>query len=273
MNPRSSVLRVLRSCFVVNFSRSRKNETILSFFFNPPWSNGVKNTVCLVFTTFSHPTWMTNWMNILDVTPTPSNCEVSGRGPASQVRSFLLCVLEWLEGTTMEFCFVASYPDEVETISVSETASTIFVESDCKLWTYDCPMNCPLSLSFSRMLMSCQFTHKIWDLGFPAISAAVFIGWQVIPNSLMNTNMVFWPSPSLVLAKVLEQPFQEDFPEIFLLLDMTTETLVLSPAVEGIWSSIPYTFLSSVVVLVSVHMLQVCGHIQHVVVLVAQHMS
>ena len=34
-----------------------------------------------------------------------------------------------------ESCFVASYPDEVETISVSETASTIFVES-----TTGCPV-------------------------------------------------------------------------------------------------------------------------------------
>ena len=49
MNRRSSVLRVLRSCFAVNFSGSRKNKkTIWLFFFNTPWSNGVKNTVCLV---------------------------------------------------------------------------------------------------------------------------------------------------------------------------------------------------------------------------------
>ena len=45
----------------------------------------------------------------------------------------------------------------------------------------------------------------------------------------------------LVLRRFLNNFFQENFPWIFLLLDMTTETLVLSPAVGEIWISIPYT--------------------------------
>ena len=56
--------------------------------------------------------------------------------------------------------------------------------------------------------MSYQFTDNIWDMGLPATFAAVFIGWQVIPNSLMNTNM---HAPSVVLAQILEQLFSRRF--------------------------------------------------------------
>ena len=89
--------------------------------------------------------------HILDAQPPPlGKCE-ERRGPASLVESFLLlCVLEWLECTVicakllkiLESCLVASFPDEIDPISVSESASSITLESD------------EISLSFSRIFTS-----------------------------------------------------------------------------------------------------------------------
>ena len=61
------------------------------------------------------------------------------------------------------------------------------------LGTYEFPMNCSISVSRSCEC-SCRtsLTDKFRDLGLPAVSSTPFIGWQVVPISLMNRNMVFW---------------------------------------------------------------------------------
>ena len=95
--------------------------------------------------------------------------------------------------------FFPSFPYEVEPISVSDTASPIFLESDDELWRHELPMTCTICLSFSRI--SYQFTDIFQDLGFPAVSATVLIGKQVLPTSWMKRNPR--NAPCLDLAHLL----------------------------------------------------------------------
>ena len=89
----------------------------------------------------------------------------------SRVQQFAARIL-----TILKPGFVASIPDEVDQISVSEIASSITLESDYELCTCEFLMKCSTCLSFSRMLMPFQFTDKFRVLGFPVVSATVFVG-------------------------------------------------------------------------------------------------
>ena len=100
-----------------------------------------------------------------------------------------LCIARIL--TILESCLVASFPDEVHPVSVSELASSITSDFEPELWTCEFPMNRSICFSFSRILMSYQFTDKFRDLGFPFVSTTEFVGGYVLPNSLMNRNAVF----------------------------------------------------------------------------------
>ena len=62
----------------------------------------------------------------------------------SKVQLFVARIL-----TILEFCFVASFPDEVHPISVSAIACSISLDCDCELGTWDFSMNYPVCLSSS----------------------------------------------------------------------------------------------------------------------------
>ena len=192
--------------------------------------HGVKNTVCLVSRP-SRPPAMCPAFN-LDVFEWTSSMEckllpivryggvaqhllwnlfpscVSLNG--SKAQQFVARVL-----TILESCFVASFPDEGDPIRQWNCFLNHF---GIWIWALDfwiCK-NCPICLSFSRVLMSYQCTDKFRDLGFPLVSVTVFIGGQVLPNSLMIKTTVLRPFTlgmlfTLILHTFLSNLFKKIF--------------------------------------------------------------
>ena len=60
--------------------------------------------------------------------------------------------------TLLESCFVASFPNGVCPIFVNEIGSSITLESEYELWTFEFLLNCPIcflvvSVSFCKLIL------------------------------------------------------------------------------------------------------------------------
>ena len=211
MEPMNSVLKVLPSCFVLNFYGSRKITTILFFFFDTPWFSDVKNTVYLVsrpsrppamspahnmdFWLNEHPRWNTNSFQLWCMKMWPM---ISGSITSPPV-------YPWM---APESCLVASFPDEFDPISVSEITSSSTLESEIELWTLEFPTNCSVYLSFSRMLVSLLTNFETWVHHLhPWLNH-----WRAsTPKLLMNKNAGVWPFTLGILFILILYTFLSDF--------------------------------------------------------------
>ena len=118
--------------------------------------------------------------------------------------------------TILKSCFVASFPDEVDPISVSEICFSIMLESDFELLSNEFPMNCTICLSLSREC-SCRTSLLTNVETWVPTCIRNCVHWRVGPPKLFDEKECSLLTIHLAnalyldLVQILEQLLQQDF--------------------------------------------------------------